>query len=148
MSGKVAGLWVKRMKRGPMDAVKSAEFLADQGIVHNADQRGKRQVTVIEQEVWQDLMDRFGSRLPPETRRANVMTENVSLQGKRGQILRLGEVQIKLLGETKPCERMDEALPGLKQAMVDHERGGLYGVILNSGTVHIHDTATFEEGSR
>ena len=44
-----------------MDAVPSAKLVAGQGIAGNADQGGKRQVTIIEQEVWEELMNQVGA---------------------------------------------------------------------------------------
>jgi len=40
-TGRVEALWVKRMRKGPMDAAERVELVAGAGIVDNADQRGK-----------------------------------------------------------------------------------------------------------
>src|SRR5262249_24057269 len=46
-TGRLEAIWLKRMRRGPMDAVERAVFKAHQGIVGNTDQGGRRQVTPL-----------------------------------------------------------------------------------------------------
>ena len=122
-----------------MDAVKTARLIAGRGIVGNANQGGRRQVTIIERERWEEFMRRFESSLSPSTRRANLMVEGIDLTKRRGQILQIGECQIRILGETKPCERMDEALPGLKEAMSPDWGGGAFGEVLNNSQITVGD---------
>lgn len=142
--GRLDAIWIKRMKRGPMDPAERAELVAGKGIRGNANQRGKRQVTIIEREVWDALMQQLGAELPPSSRRANLMVSGIALAGMRGRVLRIGSCRVRIYGETKPCERMDEALPGLQQAMRPEWRGGAFGEILDDGEIHVGDRVAIE----
>ena len=136
-TGKLEAIWLKRMKRGPMDPVAEATLKAGRGLVGNADQGGKRQVTLIEQEVWQALMAGLEASLDPSTRRANLLLSGVRLADSRGRILQIGDCSIRIYGETKPCEQMDEAWSGLREAMKQDWAGGAFGEVLNDGQISI-----------
>jgi hypothetical protein len=110
--GRLEAIWRKRMRRGPMDAVARAVLKAHHGLVGNTDHGGRRQVTLLEQEVWQALMAQLGATLPPSTRRANLLLCGIRLVRSRQRILGIGACRIRILGETKPYERMEEACPG------------------------------------
>lgn len=138
-TGKVEAIWLKRMKLGPMDPVERAELKAGRGLVDNANQGGKRQVTLIEQEIWQSLMDQLGASLDPSARRANVMVSGISLADSRRRILQIGPCRIRIYGETTPCERMDEAWPGLQEAMRDKWGGGAFSEVLDDGEIALGD---------
>jgi MOSC domain-containing protein YiiM len=144
-TGRLRKIWVKRMKLGPMDSVSSTQLSAGCGLVGNANQGGRRQVTLIEQEVWESLMAQLGSNLSPSTRRANLMISGLELANSRGRVLCIGECRIRIYGETKPCERMDEALPGLKNAMYDDWRGGAFGEVLDDGQIKVGDEVRWLE---
>jgi MOSC domain-containing protein YiiM len=139
MKGRLEAIWLKRAKRGPMDPVPEASLVADRGIVGNADQGGRRQVTIIERETWDAMMGELDAQLDPAARRANLMVSGVRLKASRGMILDVGACRIRIMGETRPCEQMDEALPGLRRAMAEPWRGGAFGVILGDGHIRVGD---------
>jgi len=139
--GRVERLWIKRFRRGPMDAVEAAELVSGRGIVGNANQGGRRQVTLIDQVAWQRMMDGLHATLDPATRRANLMLSGIRLKKTRGQILEIGEVRLEVWGETRPCERMEEALSGLKAAMSPDWNGGVFATVLVGGRISVGDSA-------
>jgi MOSC domain-containing protein YiiM len=144
MTGKLDAIWVKRAHRGRMDPVPTAMLVANQGIVGNANQGGRRQVTLIEREVWNRLMQQLGAAADPSQRRANLMLSGIALKDSRGRILRIGGTRIQIMGETKPCERMEEAVSGLRSAMYEDWQGGAFGIVLEDGQIGIGDDVAFE----
>jgi len=122
-----------------MDAALAGELVAARGLVGNADQGGRRQVTLIEEEVWSALMRELGGELPSAARRANLVLRGVPLAGSRGRELRVGPCLLQIEGETKPCERMDEALPGLRAVMFPDWRGGAFARVLVGGAIRVGD---------
>ena len=142
--GEVAAIWIKRFKRGPMDAAEAAELVAGRGIVGNANQGGKRQVTIIDEQAWQNAIAEIGKDVHPRMRRANVMLRGVDLVKSRGRILHIGACRIRIYGETRPCEQMEEAAPGLRAAMSPEWRGGAFGEVLEGGVIRVGDVAEFE----
>lgn len=144
MAGTVEALWIKRAKRGPMDLVQQAEMVAGQGLVGNANQRGRRQVTLLDAAVWEQVMEQFEAPLDPAVRRANILVRGIDLVKSRRQVLQLGECRVRIFTEAKPCERMDEALPGLKMALYPNWNGGACGEVLTGGIVRVGDLALWE----
>lgn len=144
-TGRVEALWRKRARRGPMDPADRIRLVEDRGIEDDASfGRSKRQMTVIEKEVF----ERIAAELPdvrPYMRRANVMVSSVRLKESRGRVLRLGDVRIRIWGETRPCERMDAQVPGLTAALDPDWNGGVFGLVLDDGEVGVGDEAWLEE---
>jgi MOSC domain-containing protein YiiM len=128
-----------------MDAVARAVLKAHHGLVGNTDQGGRRQVTLLEQEVWHALMAQLGATLPPAIRRANLLLSGIRLVQSRQRLLYIGACRIRILGETKPCERMEAACPGLQQAMYADWAGGAFGEVLDDGEIIVGDVVRWLE---
>jgi MOSC domain-containing protein YiiM len=145
VSGILEAIWVKRAHRGKMDEVTEATAVAGQGIAGNVDRSRRRQVTIIEREVWESLMQQLDAAVSPSSRRANLMVSGVRLQDTRGRTLRVGSVRLIIGGETTPCERMDEALPGLREALRPNWGGGVFARVLDDGIITVGDTVRWDE---
>ncbi len=144
--GKLEAIWIKRFKLGPMDKTSSASLIAGKGLIDNANQGGKRQITLIEKEVWQRHMEKLGVSLDPSARRANLMVSGVPLADSRGRVLQVGICRLRIAGETKPCERMDEAYAGLKEVMWENWGGGAYAEVLDDGEIGVGDSVQWVDG--
>jgi len=139
-------IWLKRMKRGPMDPVNEATLVAGGGLAGNANQGGHRQVTIISADRWREIVAALGVPLEPSTRRANLLVSGIELANTRGRVLRIGACRLQINGETRPCERMDEAYPGLRAVMAERWGGGAYAVVLDDGLIGIGDEVAWDDG--
>ncbi len=144
-TGRLEAIWIKRMKRGPMDCVEQATLEAGKGLVGNANQGGRRQVTLLEREIWAALMTEVGGTLSPSARRANLLIGGFSLSRSRNRVIGIGSCRIRILGETTPCERMEEARPGLRAAMSRAWAGGAFGEVLDDGEILVGDPVCWME---
>jgi MOSC domain-containing protein YiiM len=138
-SPSVVAIWLKRFRGGPMDPVDEAVLEPGQGLAGNANQGGRRQVTLLDAEVWEEVMAALGARLPASARRANVLVRGLALPRTTGRILQLGAGQVRILGATQPCNLMDELLPGLEAALRPDWRGGAFGEVIAGGRVRVGD---------
>ena len=135
-------IWIKRMHRGPMDTVSSAKVVTGRGIVGNANQGGKRQVTIVSSKNWKDVTAPLGATPDPRLRRANLLVSDVDFVDSRGKLLKIGTVRIRIYGETRPCEQMEAAVPGLQNAMSVPWGGGAFGEVLDDGEIAVGDAVT------
>jgi MOSC domain-containing protein YiiM len=132
-------IWIKRMHRGPMDPAARAQVVAGKGIVGNANQGGKRQVTIVSRKHWSDVTAPLGHTPDPRLRRANLLVSDVDFANASGKTLTIGTVRIRIYGETRPCEQMEAAVPGLQDAMRVPWGGGAFGEVLDDGEIAIGD---------
>lgn len=142
--GRLEAIWVKRAHRGPMDPARRATLVAGRGIVGNADQGRRRQVTLIERETWERVMRETAGDADPSARRANLMLSGIALEETRDRVLRVGDVRLRIGGHTTPCERMDEAVPGLRNAMRPRWGGGAFAEVLDDGGIAVGDAVEWE----
>ncbi|MGH7462740.1 MAG: MOSC domain-containing protein, partial [Longimicrobiales bacterium] len=131
--------WLKPVRKRPMKPVDSATLVANRGVLGSADQNGRRQVTIISQECWRAVQHALGHDVDPSLRRANLLVSGIDLTRSRGKRLRVGPCLIEIWGETRPCLLMDEGHPGLQDALRPDWSGGVFGVILEGGDIHVGD---------
>ena len=137
--GRLEAIWIKAAHGGPMAPADGATLVAGKGLAGNVWQGGTRQVTVIEREVFDGLRASLDPAVEPSMRRANLIVSGVRLEGVRHQALWIGSCRVELIGETRPCELMDEALQGLRKALDPGWGGGAYGKVLVGGEIRVGD---------
>lgn len=143
-SGRLVAIWLKRFRCGPMDSQGRARLVAGHGLVGNANQGGRRQVTIISAERWRAMMRELGADVDPAARRANLLVDGVELRDTRDRVLRVGAAPLRVLGETRPCERMDEALPGLRAVMGKDWGGGVFAEVLEDAEIAVGDAVRWD----
>jgi len=142
--GRVAGIWIKRVHRGPMDAADTAELVAGRGLRGDATQGGRRQVTIMSLDRWRALTSHLPGSPAPAIRRANLLVEGVDLDHSRERVLCIGDARVRILGETRPCRQMDEACPGLQDALSPPWGGGAFGEVIAGGAIAVGSPVAWE----
>lgn len=128
-----------------MDAATRARVVAGKGIVGNANQGGKRQVTIVSNKHWIDVTTPLGPTPDPRLRRANLLVSDIDFRAARGKILAIGPVRVRIYGETRPCEQMEAAVPGLQHAMSVPWGGGAFGEVLDDGEIAVGDAVVLRD---
>ena len=130
-----------------MDSQESGELVPGVGLKGSADRGGRRQVTLVSLERWEELMNHVGGNLGPDARRANLVLSNVNLENSRGRVLCIGTSRLRIAGETRPCEQMEQAAPGLQRAMRERCGGGVFAEVLTAGTVAVGNKVSWDAGT-
>jgi MOSC domain-containing protein YiiM len=142
--GRLEQIWIKRAHRGPMDPANQAVLEAGKGLVGSANYGGRRQVTIISAERWAELVALLGAAIDPSARRANLLVSGIELADTRDRVLRVGSCRLVIGGETRPCERMDEAHAGLQAAMTSRWGGGAWAIVERGGAIGLGDDVDWE----
>jgi MOSC domain-containing protein YiiM len=140
----LTAIFIKRAKGGRMDALLAAVLEPGRGLVGNADRGGRRQVTLLSDERWAELMKEVGASLGPEARRANLLISGINLENTRGRVLQIGPCRLRIGGETRPCEQMEDAASGLQKAMRERWGGGAFAEVLDGGPIAVGDAVRWE----
>ena len=127
-SAPTAGPWIRCPKRRWLPAVASSATPTRAAASSHADRaRG----------VGSAHASSSAAPCPPSARRANLMVERLQPGGPAGRVLRVGSCRLRILGETRPCERMDEAFDGLREAMKPRWGGGAFAEVLDDGLIAV-----------
>jgi len=143
-TGSLRTIWLKRFHGGPMDPVTEGALVAGRGLEGDANFGSKREVTLVDWERWQEAQARLGAEVNPAARRANLLLSGVKLVESRDRVLRIGAARLRILGETRPCNLMDEMHQGLKTELQADWGGGAYAEVLDGGVIRPGDAAAWE----
>ncbi len=135
---RLLGIAVKQQRMGEVSLHDEAMLSIHSGVVGDwRGKPGKRQVTLMNLADWQAVCAELGVELPWQTRRANLLVDALPLQQSVGSRILLGEAVLEVTGETDPCERMEEAHPGLFQALLPQWRGGVTCQVIANGIIRV-----------
>ena len=126
---------------GPMRRVAEAVAVENAGLQGDVPSTQGRGITFISSEQWAEVVGELGRELPWHTRRANVLLRAVGLSDWIGRCILLGEVEVEITLESKPCKLMDRLAPGLRDALSPDCRGGVAGRVVKGGIIRVGDTA-------
>lgn len=133
---RLLGIAVKQQRKGAVSLHREAMITRKNGVVGDwRGKPGKRQVTLMSLADWQAACAELGVELPWQTRRANLLVDELPLHQSTGTRIVLGEAVLEVTGETDPCERMEQAQPGLFQALATGWRGGVTCRVIADGVV-------------
>jgi MOSC domain-containing protein YiiM len=127
-----------------MDRVAEARLIAGQGVAGSVDRSRRRQITVLTREAWDACMTELDATIDPSARRANLLVSGMDLANTRNRVLQIGAARLVIGGELTPCERMEEALPGLQAALRQGWRGGVFAQVLSDGLVRDGDRVVWQ----
>ena len=123
-----------------MKEVASATAVQDGGLQGDIAVAARRGITFLASGHWGQVTSELGVPLAWHTRRANVLVDAPRIGHLIGRIVRVGDAEVEILGETKPCDLMDALHPGLKNALVADCRAGVHGRVLSGGEFKVGDT--------
>ena len=137
--GRVLGIALRCKDKGQMREVTEVAGIENGGLEGDLASSPDRGLTLIASEQWKQATQELGVELPWYTRRANILVEGGGLGGLIGQRLRIGDLEMKVNDETKPCGLMDRLEPGLRKVLEPEFRGGVNGRIVKSGRIRVGD---------
>ncbi|MEM7206130.1 MAG: MOSC domain-containing protein [Planctomycetota bacterium] len=133
-------IWLRPAARLPVREVMTATASAGVGLEGDHAVGGRRQVTLLSREAWDLACADLGRAVDPAARRANLLLRGVDLGAAIGRSLRVGAVTLDILGETRPCELLDDGnRVGLCAALRPQRRGGVFGTVRIGGVLRVGD---------
>jgi MOSC domain-containing protein YiiM len=146
MTGRLEAIATKAAKREPIVQADRANVSIATGV--EGDFRGRqkaRQVTVLFAEDWAAAVAGLDPAAPWTVRRATLLVAGVRNPQRVGDVLAVGDVRLVVTGETQPCVRMDEQMPGLRDALRPDWRGGVTARVIAGGEISVGDLARWME---
>ena len=144
--GKVAAIAWRPTDGDAMREIGRCRVRADTGLDTENRKPGKRSLTLLSKEQWAAVCAELGAELPWYTRRANLLIEGLDLASTIGREITIGDVRVRIHDETKPCRIMDQQFAGLRKALLPDCRGGVFGQVLNDGTIDVGNTVALADG--
>ena len=144
-TGRLIGLARRDAPRAPMETLEAVRIGVEFGLEGDYRGRSKRQITILAREAWDAACAELGRELPWTTRRSNLLVEQLALPQRSGDVIAIGNIRLEVTDEVDPCSRMEEAAPGLRQALKPDWRGGIGCRVLQGGAIALGDPIRIEE---
>lgn len=117
----------------PMIEIDRAAVSVGKGLDLEPSHKGKRGVTLLSRQSWNDVCRELKADIPWHTRRANVLIDGLDLERLVGHSLQIGDVRLQVHGETQPCSLMDKLHFGLREILIPKYRGGVHAEVITAG---------------
>lgn len=148
--GRLAGIARHDRPRGPIEVLAEVTVTREHGLA--GDWRGtlkpganRRQVSFMEADSWATATAELGVDEPWWKRRANLLVDGLHLPRLPGIRLRVGaDCLIEVTMECDPCSRMEDVVPGLREALRPDWRGGMLGFVVAPGAIRLGDRIGIE----
>ena len=148
MADEVVGRVLKRAVRtgrdAPMREIESVRATADGGLEGDVESEPDRGITLLASRQWAEATRELNVELPWHARRANVLVEGGSMAAWVGSLVSIGEIQVRIMTESRPCGLMDRFHKGLRAALTPDCRGGVCGRIVRGGVLRVGDLLRIE----
>ncbi len=123
----------------PMIEIDRADVSVGKGLDLEPSHKGKRGVTLLSRQSWNDVCRELKADIPWHTRRANVLIDGLDLERLVGHSLQIGDVRLQVHGETQPCSLMDKLHFGLREILIPEFRGGVHAEVMSGGSIGTGD---------
>lgn len=144
-AGTLIAIATRPARHATMETFPQIAITQEQGLVGDHKGRpGLRQVSILFMEDWQAAIDELDPRAAWTIRRANLLLGGLVNPQNAGARLRVGEALLETTAQTYPCQRMEDALPGLRKTLAIDWRGGCLCRVLEGGVARVGDIAAFE----
>ena len=118
-------------------------YAANKGKWSEPEPQAKRQVTLIERENIDALLNEHGIEVDPALLRRNIVTQGVNLNDLVGITFQIGDVRLQGEELCEPCSYMESfSKQGVLKGLVN--KGGLRAQILQGGKIHIDDSIVIQ----
>ncbi len=134
---RVLAVWLRARPGAAPQAQPHLEVQAGHGVIGDHTLGRKRHLTLIFADEWAQACAALGREVDPAGRRANVLLSGRGSLDLIGRRVRIGEVELHIEGETRPCATMELAAVGLMAALEPAGRAGVWGRALTGGRLRI-----------
>lgn len=136
---RVLRLWVRPRTDAPLEERDHLAIETGKGVVGDHAHGRLRHVTIVFEDDFAAAARVLGRPVDPSARRANVLVSGGDGRRFVGRTIRLGGVTLEVKGLVAPCDAMDRAAQGLKDALAPDGRAGIWGRVVEGAVLRPGD---------